>query len=102
MYGGYTAYSDYMGYAWLSDIASKCGHPASTVAVTPPALDTCEGAMVKFFAVEGGTCRRERNEDGNEERTPASCGHAECAELISSIDDDALAKMKTGFQVCAQ
>ena len=64
-------------------------------------LDTCEGAFAKFSALEGGTCRRERNADGNEERTPASCGDAECAELISSIDDDALAKMKTGFQVCA-
>ena len=64
-------------------------------------LDTCEGAVAKFTALEGGTCHFERNADGNEERTPASCGHAECAELISSIDDDALAKMKTGLQVCA-
>ena len=101
MYGGYTAYSDYMGYTWLSAIASKCGHPASTVTVTSPALDTCEGAFAKFVAVGDKICRRERNADGNEEHTPASCGHAECAELISSIDDDALAKMKTGLQVCA-
>ena len=69
--------------------------------LTSPALDTCEGAMVTLNAMSGGTCRRERNADGNEEHTPASCGHAECAELISSIDDDALAKMKTGLQVCA-
>ena len=62
-------------------------------------LDTCEGAVAKLSALDG-TCRREQNADGNEEHTPA-CGHAECAELISSIDDDALAKMKTGLQVCA-
>ena len=101
MDGGYAAYSDIMGYTWLSEIAMSCGHPASTVTVTSPALDTCEGAMVTLNAMSGGTCRRERNADGNEEHTPASCGHAECAELISSIDDDALAKMKTGLQVCA-
>ena len=160
-YAGYEAYSNftaYTVYTSLSQIASSCGHPASTVTVTPPALDTCEGAMVKFSALSSETCRREKQQvrcgsgasdsecmhctssdpascnsehcqwneaatakaDGSnvydgqvqkceptqteghpEEHTPASCGHAECAELISSIDDDALAKMKTGLQVCA-
>ena len=46
-------------------------------------------------------CELTWTEGHPEEHTPASCGHAECAELISSIDDDALAKMKTGLQVCA-
>jgi hypothetical protein len=64
-------------------------------------LDTCEGAFAKLLAINCDICRCEQNADGNAEHTPASCGHAECAELISSIDDDALAKMKTGFQVCA-
>ena len=101
MDGGYAAYSDIMGYTWLSEIAMSCGHPASTVTVTPPGLDTCEGAFAKNIAVNNNICRREQNADGHAEHTPASCGHAECAELISSIDDDALAKMKTGLQVCA-
>ena len=34
MDGGYAAYSDIMGYTWLSEIARSCGHPASTVTVT--------------------------------------------------------------------
>ena len=92
-------YSDYIGYSFLSSIASACGHPASTVKVTPPALDTCDGAFGKFGDIYGGACPREQGGDGEEKHTPASCGNAECADLISSINDNALAKMKTGLQV---
>ena len=155
-YAGYAQYSTFVGYSWLAGIASTCGHPASTVKVTPPALDTCEGAVFKFESLTSKTpCGSEKGvmcgsgatdsecmhctssdqekcnsdhcrwneaavakEDGSnvydgqilkceptpsEEdpmvQTPDSCGNAECAAFISSIDDDALANMKTGLQV---
>ena len=64
------------------------------------ALDTCEGAVDKWTALVDAPCAREKNADGNEEHTPASCGNAECAGVISSIDDVALAKLKDGLKVC--
>ena len=70
-----------------------------TPALAQPALDTCDGAFGKFRDIYGGACPREQGGDGEEKHTPASCGNAECADLISSIDDNALAKMKTGLQV---
>ena len=45
-------------------------------------------------------CEPTPSEEDPMVRTRASCGNAECAALISSIDDDALAKMKTGLLVC--
>jgi hypothetical protein len=65
------------------------------------ALDTCEGAVDKWGELWSAPCAREKKAgDGEEEHTPASCGSAECAALISSIDDDVLAKMKQGLKVC--
>ena len=76
----------------LAGLAALLG----SVARADPALDTCEGAMGKFSGLTGQTCEK----DGDTgEQTPGSCGNAECAALISSIDDDALANMKTGLQV---
>ena len=93
-------YAGYVSYAMLVGIARGCGHPESTVKVTPPPLDTCEGAVLKWTALFDAPCAREENADGDGEHTPASCGNAECAALISSIDDDVLAKMKQGLKVC--
>ncbi len=41
-------YATYVNYQYLSSIATMCGLPASTVTLTPPALDTCDGAYSKF------------------------------------------------------
>ena len=96
-YAGYAFYSGIFSYSSLSETAHTCGHPASTVKATPPALNTCEGARVKFTDLTERKCAPDIH--GTGEQTPDSCGNAECAELISSIDDDALANMKTGLQV---
>jgi len=85
----------------LLGIARGCGFPTDTVKVTPPPLDTCKGAFGKWGELWSAPCAREKKAgDGEEEHTPASCGNAECAALISSIDDDVLAKMKQGLKVC--
>ena len=77
--------------------------PLSTA---PPALDTCAGARAKWDGLFGAVCPWVEfvDKDGvkDMQHTKASCGSStECKDLISSIDDDALAKMKTGFQACA-
>ena len=109
MYGVYANYSDYMGYPWLSEIASKCGHPACTVTVTPPALGTCEGAVVQFrqFRPEisdVGACPRVSPSSPGQEypewkHTPASCNTSECTSAISSMTDQTMACWKSGLQV---
>ena len=38
-------------YDYLYALATGCGLPASTVTVTPPALDTCDGAYAKFIVL---------------------------------------------------
>ena len=40
-------YATYVNYAYLYALATGCGLPASTVTVTPPALDTCDGADLR-------------------------------------------------------
>jgi hypothetical protein len=97
----YAWYAEYAGYDMLLGIARGCGFPTDTVKVTPPPLDTCKGAFGKWGELWSAPCAREKKAgDGEEEHTPASCGNAECAALISSIDDDVLAKMKQGLKVC--
>ena len=44
-------YATYVNYAYLYALATGCGLPASTVTVTPPALDTCDGAYAKFIVL---------------------------------------------------
>ena len=62
-----------------------------------PALDTCAGAVALFGDFDGTVCHK----DGDF-HTSASCGSSTtCKELISSIDDNALAKVNTGFGACA-
>ena len=48
VYGGIV-----LTYTALNDRATECGLAASTVTLTPPALDTCEGAAVRYNAIEG-------------------------------------------------
>ena len=108
-YGGYAHYSDMVGYAWLSDIASKCGHPACTVTVTLPALGTCEGAMVQFRQFypeisDVGACPRVPLSSPGQEypewkHTEASCNTPECTSAISSMTDQTMACWKSGLQV---
>ncbi len=51
----YVMYKDFMNpldaSQQLLELASGCGLPASTVKLTPPALDTCYGAVAQFTAL---------------------------------------------------
>ena len=49
----YAGYANYLGYQTFYIRAMECGLPASTVKLTAPALDTCEGAWAKFASYEG-------------------------------------------------
>ena len=44
----YAGYATSFNYENLYDKATWCGLPASTVTVTPPALDTCDGAYTRL------------------------------------------------------
>jgi hypothetical protein len=44
----YAGYATYVDYAYLYGRATQCGLAASTVKLTPPALDTCDGAYTKY------------------------------------------------------
>ena len=44
----YAGYATSVDYGNLYSRATGCGLPASTVKLTPPALDTCEGAKMKI------------------------------------------------------
>ena len=67
------------------------------VNILGPALDTCAGAVAFVDDLDGTVCRK----DGDS-FTSASCGNSTtCKELISSIDDNAIAKIDTGFEACA-
>ena len=45
-------YATYVNYQYLSSLATMCGLPAITVKLTPPALDTCDGAYAKFNVLQ--------------------------------------------------
>ena len=45
-YQAFKVYADYPLAPMLNARATECGLPASTVSLTPPALDTCDGAII--------------------------------------------------------
>ncbi len=47
-----TFLSTYFGYAVFYSVSADCGHPASTVKLTPPALDTCDGALARYVVID--------------------------------------------------
>merc|ERR1719409_1448116 len=50
----------------------------------------------------GGAVCREEGENDEKKHTPASCGNSTaCKDLISSLDDAAMAQIKTGLEKCA-
>ena len=107
------------GYEYLKTLATQCGFSESivpkTVSTAPATpygvactcqglvlcsncpLNTCSGAYTKFYdfvskcpgSMEGGVAKGPR--------TPASCGNDACKSVITSIDDNAMSSMKTGF-----
>ena len=97
---GYETYASLVStvnYATILSISNACGFPAGTVTLSPPGLDTCAGAVSILGVVDGTVCRK----DGDS-YTSASCGNSTtCKELISSFDDNAIAKIDTGFEACA-
>jgi len=110
-YAGYAQYSTYLGYSWLADTASKCGHPASTVKATHPPVWTCDGAFLHYRKLypDGaeGACAKTSvskvDENGQTyddyDHSPASCDTAECAATISDMTDQTMVCWKKGFQV---
>ena len=85
----------YFNYQWLYSLAFQCGHDASIVKVSPPALNTCDGANVRYLQLQN-TCPS----SGTGPRTPATCDSAACKEAITSIDDNTLSSMKAGLTAC--
>jgi hypothetical protein len=50
----YKSYKERFNYVLIIDLAmSSCGLPASTVKLTPPALDTCDGAAARMIILSG-------------------------------------------------
>ena len=49
---GYTVYAAYFNYLFIYGRATECGFPASTVTLTPPAPNTCDGALTRLMVFE--------------------------------------------------
>jgi hypothetical protein len=90
----YGIYEDYIDMMLMSSPAA-CGLPASTVKLTPPAPDTCQGAIASFTAIpQACSC-------GTGSGTGSGTGKGTaCATLLNSIDDMTLSLMKAGFTAC--
>ncbi len=48
----FAVYATSFNYGYLLSEATGCGLPASTVTVTPPALDTCDGAVARLNVLD--------------------------------------------------
>ena len=48
----YTSYATYFNSQFIYARATACGLPASTVTLTLPAPNTCDGAITQFMALE--------------------------------------------------
>ena len=49
---GYDYYANYINAPLLYARATECGLPASTVTLTPPAPNTCDGAITRLMTLE--------------------------------------------------
>jgi hypothetical protein len=47
-----TVYATYFSYQMINARATECGLPASTVTLTPPAPNTCDGAITRLMTLE--------------------------------------------------
>jgi hypothetical protein len=47
-----TVYATYFSYPVIYARATECGFPASTVTLTPPAPNTCDGAITQLMVFE--------------------------------------------------
>jgi hypothetical protein len=45
----FTVHATYLGYDLMHSVSTSCGLPASTVKLTPPALNTCDGAFSRLM-----------------------------------------------------
>jgi hypothetical protein len=86
-------YATSFNYVFVYQLASSCGVPASTVALTLPAPDTCDGAYTRFVILST-SCSAP-----NAQATTCTSKDA-CASAITSINDATLSSMKTGFTAC--
>ncbi len=94
---GYASLATSFNYQYLYSLATQCGHPLASVKVTPPALNTCDGAYTRFTALLFNACPAKSWPNSS-----ATCGNTACATAISSIGDSTLSLMKTGFTACGK
>ena len=47
-----TVYATYFSYPVIYARATECGRPVSTVTLTPPAPNTCDGAITRLMTLE--------------------------------------------------
>ena len=45
-------FSGLVDYLSMYMYSAYCGHPASTVKLTPPAIDTCDGALARHNVLD--------------------------------------------------
>eukprot|EP00964_Phaeocystis_antarctica_P136018 scaffold100410_cov67-Phaeocystis_antarctica.AAC.1 len=98
-YAYFQNYTDYVSVA-VREAASDC---ALASALTPLSLNTCVGAITKIG--EMSSCGEEAQTGGGgggggTPRTPATCATDACVGFMSSMTDDALQDMTTGFASC--
>jgi hypothetical protein len=48
----YGMYATHFSYQMINARATECGLPASTVTLTPPAPNTCDGAFTRLIVFE--------------------------------------------------
>jgi len=48
----YTVYATYFSFPTIYARATECGLPVSTVTLTPPAPNTCDGAITRLMTLE--------------------------------------------------
>ena len=100
---GYQSYSESQLRFGVLHTASECG---LTSALTPLSLSTCMGAAAKIREMSS-SCGEDDDDDDNDgddddhtPRTPATCASDACAGFMSSVTDEALQDMTTGFASC--
>jgi hypothetical protein len=84
-------YATYVDYQYINSLATQCNLPANTVKLTPPALNTCDGAYGRVTAL-WNACPGPYS--------PATCGNDACKTSIISINEETASSMKTGFMAC--
>merc|ERR1719330_2314977 len=105
--------ADYVKLFMFQTIAGDCGL-ADALTFTMPAANTCLGGAYRAITGPDRLCPKQcdkdageedehrRCEPGEDERSPASCGSAECGDAIAALDDETMAEALEGMASCAE